>query len=287
MNCNKSLWLILPVILLLAGCQKTDDDGVSLNENKILKFILQDYGIRGSIDHDQNTILVEAGALVDLSSLRLMLVVSDGATVMPSGDLPADLTTPESFTVVSGNGASRTYNVTARQYTDTALLIVDLQNGFFPFYNDDSVVFRTRTLIDKARNAEKHVIFVQTDYTSPTGDPDSPIGTWKFDMPGSLDPRPDDLYVTKWGQDSFDRDTKLIIILNDHELGSLVVCGIATQACVNGTIEGGLKLGYRIIVAGDAHSSYDPYAQQRIDSYNNTIWPAMGVIVNFSSGIEF
>lgn len=281
---------LLSMLLIAAlsfSCDKSDDEKDAFNENKILKFILKDYSLRGIIDHDQNQISVHAGALVNLSEVKLIVVISDGATLSPPSGEYVNLTNPVSYRVTSETGNVRTYQVTAEKYCDTALLVVDLQNGYFPFYLDDSVVCRTRKMIDRARTADKKVIFIQTDYTSPVGDPDSPIGTWEYQVAEALGPLPDDIYVTKWGQNSFESSTKLAAVLRNNHLGSLVVCGIATQACVNGTIEGGLSMGFRIIVAGDAHSSYDPYAQQRIDSYNTNIWPEMGVDVINSDAIHF
>ncbi len=277
--------VLLCFTLLVAGCEK-DEHGGPLTGNSILKFMLWDYGVCGTINHDEGTIKVEAAALVDLTSVKLMLVLSEGSSVSPPATEPFDLTAPVTFEVTSGAGVSRSYTVLAEQYTDTALVIVDIQNGYLPFYMSDSVLARNRRLIDRARAAAVTVVFVQADYTSWDGGMQSPKGTWEFEVPDTLGPTPDDLYVTKTVQDSFDESTTLVGLLNDHSIGSCIITGIATQACVNGTVEGGLHRGYRLIVAADAHSSFDPGAQMRIDSFNET-WASLGAIVMNSGEINF
>ena len=133
------------------------------------------------------------------------------------------------------------------------------------------------------RNAGKQVIFVQ----AVLGEMQSSYGIWAFQVPDALGPAPGDLYVTKELRDSFDKSTALVGLLNERELGSCIITGIATHACVNGTVQGGMQRGYRIIVAADAHSSYDPGAQDRIDTYNGVVWPSMGAIVMESDAITF
>jgi nicotinamidase-related amidase len=269
----------LCITVALLSCTKSESPKILSDQNKILKFLIVEYENLAEIDHEKNSINLYFGANANLSMVTPIIITSNGATVDPPSQQTIDLTQPIQYHVVAENGKERSYTLMIQQFTDTALMVVDIQNGYFPFYNDTSIVEKTLCLINKTRASEKNIIFIQTDYTSPIGDPDSPIGTWEFLIPQALDPRHDDVYVVKRVQDSFDNSTSLVSVLNERMIGSLVICGIATQNCVHGTIIGGIERGYNIIAAGDAHSSYDPYAQDRIDQYNDVIWPNLGVTV--------
>lgn len=287
MNTINPFSLLIFLSVLLLGCNKDENEIIDPEDNRIHKIMLRDYGIRGKIDQEQNEIRFFVGALTDLSDIYMLIIIPEGASISPPKTERVNLTEPLSYTVTAPNGNNRIYTVSATMHTDTALLVVDLQNGYFPFYKDDSVLLHTRSMIDRVRSSGKEVIFIQTDYTSYSGENDSPYGSWKFLVHEDLNPGGDDHYVVKWGQDSFDRDTELLEVLNENELGALVVCGIATHACVHGTIEGGVAKGYRIIVAGNAHSSYNPGAQERINTYNQLKWPAMGIDVMNAEAIHF
>jgi nicotinamidase-related amidase len=281
---HQSVWLILTVLMIFA-CQKSENN--YSDENNLISFFIPNYRNYGDIDQDQQTVKLYLGANVNLSSITPVIEISSGAIIEPFSGQKVDLTFPKEYTVTAANGISRTYLVSATQYTDTALMIVDVQNGYFPFYNDSLIVTNIRSLIIKARNANRPVIFIQSDYTSPNGIRDSPINTLKFQIPSTLIPGQNDIYLIKRCQDSFDESTGILPIINEKHVGSFVVCGIATQLCVAATIAGGIDKGYRIIVAADAHSSYDPSAQSRIDYYNTEIWPELGASVIYTNHISF
>mgnify|MGYP002398059126 CR=1 FL=1 len=278
---------LLCITTVVLSCTKSESPKILSDQNKILKYLVVEYENVAEIDHEKNTITLYFGANANLSRITPIIITSNGAKVDPPSQEAIDLTIPIQYNVIAENGAERSYTLETYQFTDTALMVIDIQNGYFPFYNDTSIVEKTLSLINKARASNKKVIFIQSDYTSPIGDPDSPMGTWEFLIPESLDPRHDDIYIVKRMQDSFDKSTSLVSALNEKMIGTLVVCGIATQNCVHGTITGGIERGYHIIVAGDAHSSYDPYAQDRINQYNDVIWPDLGVTVLNSESILF
>lgn len=287
MKLENRILSLLCITTVVLSCTKSENPKILSDQNKILKYLVVEYENVAEINHEKNTINLYFGAKANLSKVTPIIITSNGATVDPPSQHPIDLTQPTQYNVIAENGKKRLYTIEIQQFTDTALMVVDIQNGYFPFYDDTSIVEKTFCLINKARASNKDIIFIQTDYTSPIGDPDSPMGTWDFLIPESLDPRHDDIYVIKKVQDSFDKSTSLVSILNEKMIGSLVICGIATQNCVHGTITGGIERGYHIIAAGDAHSSYNPYAQDRIDQYNNVIWPNLGVTVLDSEIILF
>jgi nicotinamidase-related amidase len=284
MKTIRHLTRLIVLVLIFSACQKSETDNSS--ENRLTNYSIPNYENIGEVDQENQTVKLQFGANVNLTSITPSIGISSGATIEPSNGETVDLTNPMEYVVTAADGSTRTYLVTATQFSDTALMIVDLQNGYFPFYKDNEIMDNTLSLITKARAASKHIIFIQTDYTSPNGQRDSPINTWDFEIPTALLPSPNDIYITKRNRDSFS-ETDLVPITCEKQIGSFVICGIATQYCLNATIVGGLRRGYRIIIAADAHSSYDPEAQLRIDLYNTEIWPGLGATVVNSNLIDF
>lgn len=52
--------------------------------------------------------------------------------------------------------------------------------------------------------------------------------------------------------------TELGPILQHHDIGELIVCGVTTEVCVHTTVREANDRGYRCIVAGDCCASYFP-----------------------------
>lgn len=80
-------------------------------------------------------------------------------------------------------------------------------------------------------------------------------------------------YITKTACDSF-WQTGLAAQLEQHQIESFVICGCATDYCVDTTIKVGASLGYHITVAADAHTTADRTyvsAQQLINQHNE-VW---------------
>ncbi|MEW6367725.1 MAG: isochorismatase family protein [Acidobacteriota bacterium] len=55
--------------------------------------------------------------------------------------------------------------------------------------------------------------------------------------------------------------------MDSRGIGSLVVTGLVTYACVRATCMGAKKLGYRVILARDGHSNYSKHAAQVIEDW--------------------
>jgi len=51
-------------------------------------------------------------------------------------------------------------------------------------------------------------------------------------------------------------------------VSTLVLCGLVSNGCVRATCLGGMELGYRVILAADAHSSWRRETAQIIASVN-------------------
>ena len=86
------------------------------------------------------------------------------------------------------------------------------------------------------------------------------------------------LYVTKTACDSF-YQTRLADVLHEHGITGFVMCGCATDYCVDTTLKNGASRGYAITVAGDAHTTaHRPAAQaETLIAHYNEVWRTLTV----------
>ena len=134
---------------------------------------------------------------------------------------------------------------------NTALLVIDVQNGVVGGTHErDTVVANVSTLVDRAREEEVPVVWVQhsSEHLSPGSDP------WRI-VP-ELSPDDAEPLVAKTYADSFD-ETTLETVLSDLGVGRLVVVGAQTDECIRSTLHGAVVRGYDATLVGDAHTTED------------------------------
>jgi nicotinamidase-related amidase len=142
---------------------------------------------------------------------------------------------------------------------ETALLVIDVQQAF-----DDAAYWGPRNnpgceanvaaLIAAWRQAAWPLVFVRHDSTTP-GSPLAAGGAgnaFKTEVFG--DP---DLLVTKHTNSAFYGDPDLHAWLQARGIGSLALCGIQTNHCVETTARMGGNLGYEVWFALDATHTFD------------------------------
>ena len=133
----------------------------------------------------------------------------------------------------------------------TALLVVDVQNGNTEgAHARDSVVANVSRLVEKARQEEVPVVWVQH------ADDHLEHGTEAWRIVPELSPDDAEPLVEKHYGDSFE-DTPLETVLSDLGVGRLVVVGAQTDACIRATLHGALVRGYDATLVGDAHTTED------------------------------
>lgn len=132
-----------------------------------------------------------------------------------------------------------------------AVLVIDVQNGVVAGAHErDAVVANINTTVGKARAAGVPVIWIQ-DIAGERAD-----GSEAGKLVPELDPREDEPLVHKHWGDSFE-DTDLESVLAGLKVGSLVVTGAQTDACIRSTLHGAVVRGYDALLVSDAHTTED------------------------------
>jgi len=175
--------------------------------------------------------------------------------------------------------------------TNTALLVIDVQNGVVDDAHErDAVVSRIGSLVERARQADVPVIWVQHT------DEDLPHGSAEWEYVPELRRADGEPLVGKSYGDSFE-DTELERLLAERGVGHLVVAGAQTDQCIRSTLHGALARGYDATLIGDAHTTVDytkhgaPPPEQVI-AHTNFYWQYQaapgraGAVVN-ADALEF
>jgi nicotinamidase-related amidase len=139
---------------------------------------------------------------------------------------------------------------------NTALLVIDVQAALFesspPPGDADGVIQRINALTERARALDVPVIYVQHEREGTPLAADS--AGWQL-APG-LRPDARDVRLRKTTPDSF-LNTRLEPLLQEHDIKHLVICGYASEFCVDTTTRRAAALGYRVTLASDAHTTHD------------------------------
>lgn len=134
---------------------------------------------------------------------------------------------------------------------NTALIVIDVQNSVVnDAHNRDTVVGNVGALVDKAREKQVPVVWVQ--HSSQYMEKDSE--GWQL-VP-ELKREESEPLVHKTFADSFE-DTDLEEVLAEAHIGRLVVAGAQTDECIRSTIHGAFVRGYDVTLVGDAHTTED------------------------------
>lgn len=137
----------------------------------------------------------------------------------------------------------------------TALLLIDAQRNMFepdPVHDGAKVLARLKALAGRARAAGVPVIFIRNN--GDTGEPDEP-NTPGWAVHPALEPGADEFIVDKRTPDAF-YHTRLSGLLAGRGIHQLVIAGMQTEYCVDTTTRHARILGYHVVLAADAHSTY-------------------------------
>ncbi|AIY41502.1 Isochorismatase [Collimonas arenae] len=175
----------------------------------------------------------------------------------------------------------------------SALLVIDVQHGLFeetprPF-EADTVIERINTLATKARTVGAPVVFIQHE----TPDDELAYNSPNWQLQPGLQVKNSDIKLRKKTSDSFLR-TGLQELLAAQNVDQLVICGYASEFCVDTTVRSAAALGYPVTLAADAHTTHDkPHATgqqirihenatlQNVDSFDGKIKAVATVELHF------
>ena len=133
------------------------------------------------------------------------------------------------------------------------LLIIDVQQGLIDF--DESswvgVLDNIALLLRKARGASAPVVFVQ--HNEERG---LESGSPAWQIPDAIRPAPGEAVVQKRWSDSF-VGTDLETVLRNAGVDTIVAAGAQSEYCVDTTLRRAASLGFDVILAEDAHTTYD------------------------------
>ncbi|MFZ6760698.1 isochorismatase family protein [Undibacterium sp. Ji50W] len=159
------------------------------------------------------------------------------------------------------------------------LLIIDMQNswvnGTTPRYDIEGVVARIQHAIEVTRQHGGQIIYIRH------ANDDAMIGSDGWEVIPELPFTPGDVFVDKTACDSF-ADTGLLTHLKITGAHTLMVCGLATELCIDTTIRSAVSLGFDVIALSDAHTTGDrPHMKaEKVIEHHNWIWENLSTPAN-------
>jgi len=164
----------------------------------------------------------------------------------------------------------------------TALLIIDIQNdyfpgGKFPLVNPEEAAKKAYMLLQCFREHSGHYIHTQHISLKPDaaffikGESGSDI----HDLVAHFEGEP---IVYKHYPNAF-RETNLLEMLKEWEIERMVICGMMTHMCVDATVRAAADLGFQVLLAEDACATRDL-------QYEDTVIPADLVHKSFLVGFK-
>ena len=139
--------------------------------------------------------------------------------------------------------------------TDTALILVDIQNDYFengnwPVAKMDTASANAARLLEHARKSSQMVVHVHHEIPSD----DAPFfrpGTDGARIHASVAPQKGEATILKHHPNSF-RETGLLALLQDNGIRNLTICGAMSQMCIDATTRAAADFGFDVTVAEDA-----------------------------------
>jgi nicotinamidase-related amidase len=160
---------------------------------------------------------------------------------------------------------------TLRNRPNTALLVVDVQNGVVAGAHErDAVVANIASLLGQARREQVPVVWVQHS------DENLARGSDNWQIVPELARERGEPLVEKGYADSFE-ETTLESVLSGLGVGRLVVAGAQTDECIRSTLHGAIVRGYDATLVSDAHTTEDQTEwgappPEKVIAHTNLYW---------------
>ena len=165
---------------------------------------------------------------------------------------------------------------------DKALLIIDIQNDYFPggkmeLEGADAAASQAHKVLAKAR-AEKLPVFHVRHLSTRPGSTFFLPGTSGAEIHKAVTPQAGEAVIEKNFPNSF-RGTALEEKLKAAGVKELVVAGMMTHMCVDASVRHAADLGYKVTLVGDACAT-------RAQSYGGETVPARQVHAAFLAALN-
>ena len=165
---------------------------------------------------------------------------------------------------------------------DTALVVIDIQNDYFPggameLEGADAAGAKAGIAIRSFRERKLPVIHVRHLSVRPGATFFLP-GTRGAEIHASVQPAAGEAVLEKNFPNSF-RNTQLKAALDNHSIKNLVVAGMMTHMCVDASVRHAADLGYKVTLLGDACAT-------RAQSYGGETVPARQVHAAFLAALN-
>jgi nicotinamidase-related amidase len=145
------------------------------------------------------------------------------------------------------------------------LLVIDMQKGIFglkqPIYDKDSLIGNVRLALGYAREKGVNVIFSRHENATFLK-----RGTEGCEIVNGLETQAD-LVIMKKHADVFN-GTGLDDILKKEGISSVIIAGLISNGCVRAACLSALNKGYKVILLGDAHSTFYKDAAKIVERIN-------------------
>ncbi len=150
-----------------------------------------------------------------------------------------------------------------------ALLVIDVQNGVVEYsWKRDTTISKIAALVDKARESNTEVIWVQHS------EDDMPIDSLSWQIVPELKPASGEKIIHKLWRSSFE-ETELEDVLEELKIEHLVISGAQTNYCVRHTIHAAIERGLDVTLVEDAHTTMD-------ESWNGSPIPAELIVAELN-----
>ena len=161
-----------------------------------------------------------------------------------------------------------------------ALIVVDVQNDFVSPQGSAAkrgedvsaamaMVPNLRRLIDEARRVGLTIVYIRTTHSEWTDTPSWVYrtsqkgglstcreGTWGAELYEGISPSPSERVVIKHRYSAF-INTDLNTVLKARNIQSVLVCGVATNVCVETTARDGYMYDYYVTMIDDCSAAYE------------------------------
>ncbi len=165
---------------------------------------------------------------------------------------------------------------------DTALVIIDIQNDYFPggameLEGSEAAGAKAGAAIKNFREKNLPVIHVRHLSVRPGATFFLP-GTRGAEINAAVQPAPGETVIEKNFPNSF-RNTGLKDFLEKQDIKNIVVAGMMTHMCVDASVRHAADLGYKVTLLGDACAT-------RAQSYGGEKVPARQVHAAFLAALN-